>query len=61
MSSGGGDEAMFGVEDPPRGVAVRAGHRVDRGPVDPSQRLRFLDVVGRCGEGNGATVEYLID
>ena len=44
-SSGGGDEAPLGVEDPLRGVQVGAGDGVDRRPVDPPQHLRFLDVV----------------
>jgi hypothetical protein len=38
-----------------------ASHGVDRGPVDPPQRLRFLDVVSRCDEGDGAAIEDLID
>ena len=50
-SSGGGDEALFGVEDPLRGVEVGAGDGVDRRSVDPPQRLRFLDVVSRCEPG----------
>jgi hypothetical protein len=55
------DETGLGVEDPLRGVEVGASDRVDRRPVDPPQRIRFLDVVGRCGQGNRPTIEHLID
>ena len=61
VASGGGDEALLGVEDPLRGVQVGAGDGVDRRPVDPPQRLRFLDVVSRCGQGNTPAIEHLID
>ena len=44
-ASGGGDEALLGVEDPLRGVEVGPGDGVDRGPVDPPQRFRFVDAV----------------
>ena len=60
-TSGCRDETGLGVEDPLRGVQVGAGHGVDRGPVDPPQRIRFLDVVSRCDEGNGAAIEHLVD
>jgi hypothetical protein len=33
--SGSGEEALFGVEDPLRGVEGGAGDGVDRGPVGP--------------------------
>jgi len=54
------DETGLGIEDPLRGVEGGAGDGVDRRPVNPPQRLRFLDVV-RCGEGNGPVMEDLID
>ncbi len=60
-TSGGGDEALLGVEDPLRGVQVGAGHGVDRRAVEPPQRLRFLDAVVRCGQGNRSAIEHLID
>jgi hypothetical protein len=44
-----------------RRVEGGAGEGVDRRPVDPPQRLRFLDVVGRCGQGNRPAIEHLID
>ena len=50
-ASGGGDEALLGVEDALRGVEVGAGDGVNRGPVDPPQRTRFLDAVWWCGQG----------
>ena len=50
-SSGGGEETLFGVEDPLRGIEVGASHGVDRRPVDSPQRVRFLDVVWWCGQG----------
>jgi hypothetical protein len=34
------EEALFGVEDPLRGVEVGASHCIDRGPVDTPQHLR---------------------
>ena len=49
--AGGGDEALLGVEDALRGVEVGAGDGVDRRPVDPPQRVRFLDAVRWCGQG----------
>ena len=60
-ASGGGDETGLGVEDPLRCVQVGAGDGVDRRPVDPPQRLRFVDVVSRCGQGNRPAIEHLID
>jgi len=39
----------------------RVGDGVDRQPVDPPQRSGFRDVVSRCGEGNTAAIEHLID
>ena len=60
-ASGGGDQALLGVEDPLRCVQVGTGDGVDRRPVDPPQRLRFLDVVSRCGEGNRPAIQHLID
>jgi hypothetical protein len=59
--SGGGDEAGLGVEDPLRCVEVGAGDGVDRRPVDPPQRLRLLDAVSRCGQGNRSAIEHLLD
>ena len=59
-SSGCGEEALLGVEDPLRGVEVGTGDGVDRRPVDPPQRLRFLDVL-MCSEGDGAAIKDLID
>jgi hypothetical protein len=47
--AGGGEEALFGVEDASGGVAVGAGHGVDRRPVGASQFGRFLDPVRRRG------------
>jgi hypothetical protein len=61
VSSGGGDGALLGVEDPLRGVEVGAGHGVHRRPVDPPQRPRLLDVVSRCGQGNTPAIQHLID
>jgi hypothetical protein len=60
-ASCGGEEALLGVEDPLRGLQGGARDGVDGRPVDPPQRLRFLDVVSRCGQANGAAIEYLID
>ena len=56
-----GEETQLSVEDPLRRVEVGAGDGVDRRPVDPPQRLRFLDVVSRCGQGNTPAIEHLID
>ena len=60
-ASRGGDEPLFGVEDPLRRVEIRPGHGVDRRPVDPPQRIRLLDVVTRRGQGNTPAIEHLID
>ena len=60
-SSGGGEEALFGIEDPLRGIEVGAGDGIDRRPVHPTQHLGFLDAVVRCGQGNRSMIEYLID
>jgi hypothetical protein len=43
VSAGGGEDALLGVEDPLGGVAVGAGDRVNRRPVDPPQLIGFLD------------------
>jgi hypothetical protein len=43
------NETGLGVEDPRRGVQLCAGDGVDRRRVDPPQRLRFGDIVSRCG------------
>jgi len=51
LTSCGGEETLFGGEDPLRGVEIRPGHGVDRGPVDPAQRARFFDAVWWCGQG----------
>ena len=61
MSAGGGEDALFGVEDPLGGVAVGAGDRVDRRPVGPPQRVRFLDPVGRCFEGDRSVLQDFRD
>ena len=47
VASGGGDQALLGVEDALGGVQVGAGDGVDRGAVDPPQHLRLLDAVIR--------------
>ena len=60
-AAGGGDEALLGVEDALRGVEVGAGDGVDRRPVDPPQRVRFLDAVRWCGQGYRSVLEDLID
>ena len=44
-----------------RCVEVGAGDGVDRRPVDPPQRLRFLDAVTRRDKGNRPAIEHLID
>jgi hypothetical protein len=60
-SSGGRDEALFGVEDSLRGVEVGAGDGVDGRPVDPPQGIRFLDAVSRRSQRDRAAIEHLID
>jgi hypothetical protein len=52
---------LLGVEDALRGVEVRTGDAVNRGPVDPPQHLRFFDAVRWCGQGNRPAIEHLID
>ena len=57
VSAGGGEDALFGVEDPLGGVAVGAGDGVDRRPVGPPQLVRFLDPVRRRFEGDRSVVQ----
>jgi len=61
VSAGGGEDALLGVEDPLGGVAVGAGDRVDRRPVSPPQRVRFLDPVGRRFEGDRSVLQDFRD
>jgi hypothetical protein len=59
--AGGGDEAMLGIQDPPRGVEVGAGEGVNRRPVDPPQRIWFFDAVRWRGQGYGPVLKDLIN
>jgi hypothetical protein len=52
MLAGGGDEALFGVEDAPGGVPVRAGDGVHRRPVGPPQLGGLLGAIRRRGQGD---------
>ena len=61
VASGGGDQALLGVEDALGGVQVGAGDGVDRGAVDPPQHLRFLDAVIRRRQRHRSAVQHLID
>ena len=59
--AGGGDEALFGVDDPLRGVAVGAGDGVDRRPVGPPQLGGLLDAIHRRGQGDRALIKNFGD
>jgi hypothetical protein len=59
--AGDGEEAFLSVEDALPGVAVGAGDGVNRRPIDPPQRARFLDAVRWCGQCNTPASEHLID
>ncbi len=57
LSAGSGKNALLGVEDPLGGIAVGAGDRVDRRPVDAAQLIGFLDPVGRRFEGDRSVLQ----
>ena len=54
MLAGGGDQALFGTDDPLRGVAVGAGDGVHRRPVCPPQLSGLLDAIRRRRQGDRA-------
>jgi hypothetical protein len=61
MTSRRDEEAQLGVEDSRGRVEGGACDGVDRGPVDPPQRLRLIDGVVRRGQGNTPAIKDLID